>query len=181
MEAARSRDLKMEAHIQAIAIWYRVSGVLYGVILLIAFLITLGMKTVDFRIRGLIGLGVAVCLLSYLLGHFLKRYFNQARVIAGILAIVTGGSSLIQSLAEGGKSSIFTAGVIFYYGAVCWALFSRRARRICSEKYRQVAERTAYVKPKTFNSPFFWIPMIMFLLTLVALFALLSMMTVIVS
>ena len=172
VDAARSRDLKMEAHIRAIAIWYRVFGVVYGGCFLLAFFITLA-KGVGIQTQGVLGLGVVVCVLSYLVGHFLKRYSDPARIISGILAIVAGGSLFIQAMAAGGEGSIFTAGLIIYYGFVCWALFSRRARKICSGKYRKVSERTAYVVPKTFHSPFFWAPMIPILLTLIALFALL--------
>ena len=84
----------MEAHIRAIAIWYRVFGVLYGGIFLLTFFIYLS-NDVGFEVQGLIGLGVVACILSYILGHFLKRYSGHARIIAGILAIVAGGSLLI--------------------------------------------------------------------------------------
>ena len=166
MKAGRSRALKTEAHLQAIALWYRVYGVLFGALFLLALLLMVRVGVDPLRI-GIVGACIAPCILSYVLGRLLKRYSNVARVVAGILAAIAAVSTAISAVPpEDTFTLLAAAGLVVYYGAATWVLFSRRARRICSERYAELVARSAFVKPKMFNSPFFWIPMILILLVL---------------
>lgn len=101
MPRTRPRDLKMEAHLRAIAIWYRIGAIL-GVLvcLLVGLAGFAGMSMGGGRGRSgemaagagaflcIAIVGGGICALFYLLGHHLAKYSNTARIIAGILTIL---------------------------------------------------------------------------------------------
>jgi len=166
---AANRDLPMEAHVQAIAIWYRIGGVLTGLAGLL-FLVTGAMggssAGTEIMLLGLMVAGMGV--LIYRLGHHLGKLSNAARIAGGVLAVVGLGIQALQLLmivagsAPRGQSPgvAFALGLLQmgYSGALAWALFNARSSAICSEPYRQVVRQSPGERPPTYASPFFWGP-----------------------
>ncbi len=194
------RDLIMEAHLRALALWYRIGAVLLvvGMVLMTAT----GMAAT----RGLGGMGgfggdvmggvlmtlAVITLLSaggaYVLGHFLARYSNGARITGGVLTAIGLAwvvlSTVLAIVRASSESSYYDPygggyGARHYYGhssgfgfgsviitilyllwiaSVLWALFNKRSSQICSPRYRDIVARTPELTPPTFKSPFFIIP-----------------------
>jgi hypothetical protein len=159
----------MEAHVQAIAIWYRIGGVLAG---LAGLLILAGgamggsAAGAALMFAGLVVAGMGV--LIYVLGHHLAKYSNVARIIGGVLAVLGLGMQGIQllTIVAGAAPAGQSAGVAFalgllqmgYNGALAWALFNARSSAICTEPYRQAVQQSPGERPPTYASPFFWGP-----------------------
>jgi hypothetical protein len=199
LEMALRRDLIMEAHLGALAIWYRVGAVL-GVVGALAIVVGLGAAASGLRnldgggawgtggalFAGALGwmamLMVAVSAGSYVMGHYLARYVNAARVAAGVIAVLglvltvvrTGFTIYVVERAYdlygggrygyGGPSLggiIFWALVTIMWSiAVTWALLSRRSATVCTPEYRTIVARTRELKAPTFKSPFFVLPLV---------------------
>ncbi len=186
---ALQRDRLMEAHLSALALWYRIGavlGVLFAVLLLVKGRALLGGEDFGSRLGDALtviaGIAIAGCALSFVLGHFLSRYANWARVTAGVFAALTlamqilgFASGLIQYASSrdidmGGFSyqtgpsllQVLIPGLlgIAWWSGVTWALLSRRSAHICDEGYRQLVAATSSLRPPTFRSPFFMIPLI---------------------
>ncbi len=175
--AEASRDLSMEAHLRAIAVWYRISGVL------VAFLGLVFLALIVPSMGGsgpAAGCGVAVMLLflaigavSFALGHFLGKYSNGARIGAGVLTILGMVGNVIQIFAAmaapssgrgqpGGAAGVVIGAVLgLGIGAIyLWAFFNQRSAAICSPGYAALVARSPHLKPRTFASPFFWGPFV---------------------
>jgi hypothetical protein len=170
------RDLAMEGHLRAIALWLRVGGLLslgmLGLMLFISSQARLPQGGMELMISGGVSLGFIV------LGFALSRYSNAARIITGILTILYG-LVLLGTIALGGAASIVAFVWLALWGAwscaLLWALFNSRSARICTAAYRDGVAATPDQRPSIFRSVFFWIPMgvIIFMigLTLIAALA----------
>jgi hypothetical protein len=191
---ALQRDLAIEAHLRALALWHRIGAVLVAVIA-IAVMVQSGIVASRLSAEGLgdaVGLWLsgatvwvcsivlAMCAGSYVLGHFLARYVDAARIVAGVLAVIelvlavvrTCGSLALQShrYSPYGSSS---AGTILAFllnvvwtSCVAWVLLSSRAAHVCRPQYRTLVARTPALQPPTYRSPFFLIPTIVVALAL---------------
>lgn len=185
------RDLDMERHLRAIAIWYRINGVLLFVAcacFIIAAVVGISQTSGRGRggeagiVAGVMMVMVVICggigLLTYLLGHYLAKYSNGARITTGVLAIlgmVGSACNLLSSLAQlggagraGAPEGAVLLGVlvmvvlwIAIYGGICWAVFNGRSAAICTEQYRALVARTPSQQPSTYSSVFFWGPFVM--------------------
>ncbi|GEM_PF-2339762 len=194
-EAAGRRDLGMEAHLRAIAIWSRIGGVLYmlaAVAVLVIGLIGIGVMSGSKRGGGAEAAGAAmgimvvvavliggIGVLVFLLGHYLAKYSNTARIISGVLTIigiVCIGCNLIGTVAglagggsrggapEGGVllvTVLVTLAQAAYYCGVAWVLFNSRSSAICTYPYHQLVAQTPSQQPPTYRSIFFWAPFIL--------------------
>jgi hypothetical protein len=185
-EAAARRDLAMEAHVTAIALWYRIGALLGGVGLVLVLVSTIGSAG---RIRSemmvIIVVVLALCLglvvLMYLLGLHLGRFSNTARIIALVLTLLGMAGSVLQM----GMASVLSVGSPYSKGpplgpsvamhlvslcwsaAYLWALYNRRAVALCTPEYIEGVSRSPGVRPPTYGSPFFWAPFILLALTVV--------------
>ncbi len=112
-QAPAERDLAMEAHLKAVALWNRIGGLL------------------------LVGIGLLALLVIPLAGG--TRRGGDGSEIAGALI------GAVVSLAIG--------------AAYLWVYFNGRAAAVCSREYAERVARTPHLKPQTFRSPFFWIPL----------------------
>lgn len=173
---APKRDLAMEAHLRAIAIWYRIVAVLLA-IAGVCFLLAGAMGGGSSRegpalmVAAIMVGGIGV--LIYLLGHHLAKYSNTARIISGVLTILGAGMQALQLLvlAAGqapkqamGAGPMILIGLVQmgYYIAQTWALFNGRSSEICSESYKQAVQQSPHLSPPTYSSPFFWGPFALF-------------------
>lgn len=94
-----------------------------------------------------------------MVGLFLGRYSNMARIVAGVLMILTVLGNGWRLLEIKGVLDAVSLGLpILWAGAVVWVLFNRRAAKLCTDEYRELVARTAFVKPAAYKSPFFWVP-----------------------
>jgi hypothetical protein len=181
-------------HLVALALWLRIGGVL-GVLAAVRLFLLGGQSGTGEYSRAIsgmaMGIGVGVLVgsaLSFVLGHFLARHHNWARITAGTFAalglalfvIVFGlgiyALATAPSIPEGMYSyhegpSVFGvlgrgALSILWMSAVTWAYFNRRAASICTERYRHVVAATPTVKPATFKSLFFVIPCLLLTISL---------------
>ena len=190
---ALQRDLSMEAHLRALAFWYRVGAVL---------LVVLGVGMVG--LTGWIGSAVlsesplhrpsmftgvlaymsmmivAIAAGSFVLGHFLARFANGARITAAILTLISlalvgvrfvftvitynrltamFGEYELARPSLAGPIASFVLSTIWMI-AIAWTLFSSRAAAVCAPTYRTIVARTAGMKSPMAKSPFFVIPLI---------------------
>lgn len=170
--ASAERYLTMEAHLSAIAMWDRICGVLGGIACIL-----LGV------LQGVV-LFVAVFMAAlfaglYLLGHFLAKYSNTARIIAVVLQGLWLVGNVIQLMLlmgvigsdQGGRHrAVAEAGVVggvvgvlisvAWNVAILWVLFNQQSAAICTPQYQRVVYESPDVKPLTYSSPFFYLPLI---------------------
>jgi hypothetical protein len=191
---ALQRDLSMEAHLRALAFWYRVGAVLM-VVAGVAFVGLFGWLGSVFlhesplhrsgaMFAGVIGYTaffvVAAAAGSWVLGHFLSRFANGARLAAAILTLVSlglvGVRFVLTAVLYSRMSALYgeyefarpsLAGPIasfvlssIWMIAIAWTLFSSRAAQICAPAYRTIVARTASMKAPMAKSPFFVIPLV---------------------
>ena len=185
------RDLIMEAHLRALAIWQRVGAVLMAVaaVWLVGALALSSSRFGQFG--GFIGgvgtvmaaIFLAMAIGSWVLGHFLSRYSNGARITAGVLTsislawqVVSTGFALFARPSYaydeygsryGGYGHSSGAGmwtvlsfllIVIWMSSVLWALFNRRSSKICTPEYRDIVAKTPELVPSTLKSPYFIIP-----------------------
>jgi len=121
------------------------------------------------------------------LGHFLARYANWARITAGVFAVVglvaqclttllgiiaaaqpptmmygmyyREGPSMFWVLVRGGLS-------IGWSAAISWVLLSSRSAAICNDRYRQLVAATSNLRAPTFRSFVFMVPTILISVTI---------------
>ena len=205
VRAGVQRDLVMESHLGALAIWYRIGAVLFALVAAWALLSasTVAHHDVMFVLDNIVRAAAVALLLagagSFVLGHFLARRSNVARIIAGVLGSL---SLLLTTLRMGvvlfadstpryasydsyhysayhqssgvGYALFFFAVNVAWTCAVLWALFNRRAGDVCSGDYAAIVERTPELRPTPLRSPFFFLPLAaacfgLLILTIVAL------------
>ncbi len=191
---ALQRDKVMEGHLQALALWQRLGGglaAIAGIWLLVAGNNNRhggdlgGMISAAATMTGVILLLSGA--VSYLLGHFLARYANWARITAGVFA--TLALTLFVVMLALGLYAIATAPVIrspyyldsgpsvfgvlgraaitvSWFAAVTWAYLNSRAWTICSPSYHDVIAATPTVKPATWKSLFFVVPCVLLAISL---------------
>lgn len=192
---ALQRDLSMEAHLRALAFWYRVGAVMM-VVLGVAFVGLFGwvgsvfLHESPLHRSGAMWAGalgyiatfiVAAAAGSWVLGHFLSRFANGARLAAAILTLVSlglvgarfvltavlvsrmsdlyGGDAYFARPTLAGPIASFVLSAIWMI-AIAWTLFSSRAAQVCAPSYRTLVARTAAMKAPMAKSPFFVIPLV---------------------
>jgi hypothetical protein len=194
---ALQRDLAMESHLRGLAFWYRIGAVVFGVGFLVLFGLV-GGALVSSPLHGSSALMasafgyvamfvVAAAAGSYVLGHYLGRFANGARIAAAILSIVGLAFTLLRFVltcvaysrlsALYGDSSLFADAqpslmgpiVMFvlsalWSGAIILTLFSGRAAQVCSPAYRTIVARTAAMKASMVKTPFFVVPLVVTIL-----------------
>ena len=192
---ALQRDLAMESHFRGLAFWYRVGAIVFGV----GFLAMFGLMG-----SALIGLGggsslhgdnalwasafgyvamfvIAVVAGSYVLGHYLARFANGARIAAAVLTLVSLAAQVLQFIftcvAYSRVSELYAnnpyasgpslAGPIVMFllsvlwcGAIVFTLLSGRAAQICAPAYRTIVARTAVMRASLVKTPFFVVPLV---------------------
>lgn len=149
------RDLAMEGHLRATAFWYR------GFALLGAGLLVLGWvhgEAADGSFLGSIGVA-AVCVAAFLLGSGLAGLSSGARVIAGLLSLLSFGGTVLEVLRGHGGGLIATAISFAWSAAYLWLFFSARSRAVTTDAYRLIVKANPSQKPRMLTSPFFWLPL----------------------
>jgi hypothetical protein len=199
---ALQRDLPVEAHLRALAFWYRVGAILIavlgiGVVWLAGSLATGGpyhttmFTPTSFIVRTayMAMFIVAAAAGSWVLGHFLARFANGARLTAAILTLtslaLTGLQFVLTAIVYSRMSDAYNHAQVFYGArpslvgpiawlviatiwmiAIAWTLFSSRAANVCTPAYRTIVARTAAMKAPMVKSPFFVIPLVATILAL---------------
>jgi hypothetical protein len=166
------RDLKMEAHLTAIAMWFRICGYCMALLALIVgvyfavFISRLGPYRVwdVYRLTWGLFMLVPLGLASILVGVYLARFSNFARITAGILTAlgtVVQGAVIINPYLRfiffnmGSHPGAWLSMAIL--GAIMCALFNHRAAVICSEGYRCVAGSRRGDWPVIYRNPLVWV------------------------
>jgi RNA polymerase subunit RPABC4/transcription elongation factor Spt4 len=161
------RDLRMEGHLRAIGLWFRIGGVL--MLAWLGFLTLSGYPLLRFmpsEARMFLMAYGALAFGFVLIGFFLSRFSNTARLIAGICTTLFVSIQVLQAIhafegrirEAGSLIAVMAAG----WGiAVLWALVNARASKICRPGYAQLVSMTPQARSSMANSPFFWIPMIL--------------------
>ena len=190
---ALQRDLAMESHLRALGFWYRIGAVLFGVGFLTLFGLGGALVGLTSSLHGSNALWasafgyvamfvVALAVGSYVLGHFLGRFTNGARLAAGILTIVSLAFGLLRfvliCVAYSKLSDLYgdagfysarpsLAGPIAMFlmstlwsGAIVFTLLSGRAAAVCAPAYRTLVARTASMKASLVKTPFFVVPLV---------------------
>lgn len=179
-DPSAGRDLQMEAHVSAIALLYRITALLGGVVCLMLLISTVAAgERMWARMSGILIILMVVIavigLLVYALGHFLGKFSNAARIIAMILglvglvgnifsiglAIITGMDPRVTGMPPLPLTILMHVLSMGWGVAILWALYNSRAASLCTETYIQRVASSPDVKPPTFASPFFWLPFIL--------------------
>ena len=162
----QARDLSAEAHIVAIGIWQRISGVL-----LIAAVGIMGVGMLVGAAAGpggvqpgplLVAILMAAVLLGlavlyYQVGVALMNYAPWARV-AMVVLYVLGILRVVVTFDICGAFS-----TVIYGGVQLWALYGQRGSRIFYPGYAQATRNDRRPVPWA-TSPFFWLPFVLFAL-----------------
>jgi hypothetical protein len=203
---ALQRDLAMESHLRGLAFWYRLGAVLLGVsgLAMFGFMWSLQRHSAIFDpsvrssslLAGLVGwvsmLMLVAVVGSYVLGHFLAKFSNGARLAAGILTILSLAFGLLKfvltCVAYSRLSDLYVGDSYYdmrpslmgpivslllstiWSGAIIFTLFSGRAAAVCAPVYRTLVARTAQMRASMVKTPFFVIPLVVTILA--ALFVL---------
>ena len=187
--AADWRDLAMEGHLRAIAFWYRFSAVLCvpaaaGLMIFGGSLEgSSGLGAMAGTLLMVVGVIVLCCAVgSYLLGHFLARYANGARITAGVFTSIGLGMNVLSAcggaalMSAGHRGYDVGSGVGNLFGslisigmslALLWAFFSKRSAHLCTPQYRELVAKSPQLKPRTWTSPFFLVPLILIIIFVV--------------
>lgn len=196
---ALQRDLAMESHLRGLAFWYRGGAVLVGLgaLAMLAILRSLQASAVfDPTLRSPVWAGVAGWLVtvavvaiagSWILGHYLVRFANGARIAAAVLGIVGlafgflrfvltcvaysklsdlyGSSPMLDAMRPSllGPIAMFVLSAA-WSAAIILTLLSGRAAQVCSPAYRTIVARTAQMKASTVKTPFFVVPLVVTIL-----------------
>jgi hypothetical protein len=167
------RDLQAESHILAVSLWFKINGVFmwllaFGTLYYIRVKFDLTPERVNaLKIGVIISLGWGVFL--YLVGHFLGRFSKGARTVTRILAILCMLLCFYGIVKPHGLLdrhywlyAVFVA--VFLLGFMGLGLLLRHYRTdtLFTEDYLALVRREPGVKPATFRSPFFWAPLITF-------------------
>lgn len=190
---ALRRDLAMESHLRALSFWYRVGAVLFGATLLgLLALVGGALFGALASLHGSAALWagavgyvamftIAAAAGSYLIGHYLGRFANGARIAAGVTSLVALALSIVRfvlacmvyariaaafddagssfarpSLAAPIAMLILSA---LWSGAIAVTLLSGRAAAVCAPAYRTIVARTARMKASLVKTPFFVVPL----------------------
>ena len=170
------RDLAIEAHVRAVAIWYRAGAAIVGASTLLFALVMLNDAMEYTRGRGARMLAIAIPLLitealcagMFVIGTRLSRFSEFGRIAGavaeGLLGLVQLWGIVAAILAHDGVRLGVTVVQTLVSGAwiaaVMLLLLSKRAAAICTPSYRElVADRTDQ-QPPIYGSPFFWVPFI---------------------
>ena len=201
---ALQRDLAMESHLRGLAFWYRVGAVVFGVGFLAIFALvggtllgigsTLGggsalhgSSALWASAFGYVAMFVlAIAAGSFVLGHYLGRFANGARIAAAVLTIVSLAVSVLRFVVTcvaysklsdlygdagyfsdrpslAGPIAMFVLSAI-WSGAIIFTLFSGRAAAVCTPAYRTIVARTATMKASMVKTPFFVVPLVVTIL-----------------
>jgi hypothetical protein len=150
------RDLAMEGHLRATAFWYRAGGLVGGGLLVLGLLRG---ETVDGSLLQSI-LFAAVCAGAFLLGQGLAGLNGGARVIAGLLTLLSFAGEVIGIVRGHGGGLIGTAISLAWSAAYLWLFFSTRSRNVTSAAYRLMVRQNPSPRPRILASPFFWLPLV---------------------
>lgn len=163
--SAAPRDLDMEAHLRAIAVWQRIAGLLALLASgLLFFASSAGGAPPALMLVALLPL-VLVGGASLAVGQGLWLYHAWGRwtlVVLNAVGLLNGLYGLVAGHKLGGLLQLG------WVGATLAVLLSARAAQICSAEYRQRVARTPNASVRWYASPFFWIPAVVLGLALAA-------------
>jgi hypothetical protein len=168
----------MEAHLRAIAIWYKIGAVM-GALSILGLL----MAQNDGKIPGeyVAGLKVGVVMIaafsvfSWMLGHYLAAYSAGGRIVARLVTFLSILMNVFGLVRPGGGLDQFKWGKIgLHVCFIAWLLMvafilrNARTADICTEEYRALVKNTPGQTPPTFRSPFFLMPLIGTILSVIS-------------
>ena len=199
MNLALQRDVAMESHFRGLAFWYRVGAIVFGG----GFLVMFGLigSAIDRRSAasaslhgssammagafGYVAMFVLACVAgSYVLGHYLARFANGARIAAAVLTIVGFVFQLGQLRAHlrgllARERPLRRRQLLLPLGPVAGRAdrdvhpvgdlvappsssrcLSGRAAQICAPAYRTIVARTAQMRASLVKTPFFVVPLV---------------------
>jgi len=167
----------MEAHLSAMALWYRVAGLMMGVASLALLAFSGGRHPLNpggvhpTILASFLDLTAAI---SFATGCFLARFSDTAHILAmlfawlflafriisigmiGITSTIPGVGFQTWMLRESMFSLIATLGI----APAGWALLSSRSDRICSRDYQEMIAEAPQTRPDLYRSPVFWGPIL---------------------
>lgn len=157
------RELDHERHVRAIAVWFRIGGVLLALVAAV-----LGFGGGHGAVLAFVLGGVGA--VSYALGEGIWSYRNVARWLGVGLAVLSMAGALLDLSNGFGVGRLGAAFHVLYDVAVIYVLTEARAQRIFSEGYRDAVARRSE-KVAFWTSPFFYMPAFVLALSLTLLVA----------
>lgn len=160
--AGPERDLRMESHLRAVALWLRLGGLAGVVAAALTFFFPIELPLPTLRLQQayrwllLLGSGAA-----YWAGRHLERYSDRARGWAGSLLLFVSLALLAQIVlwaAARSWTSLAAPATGFACAiAAATALFHPRAGRVCTGAYRA---RLSGPPPPARRSVLLWLPLV---------------------
>jgi hypothetical protein len=169
---ALQRDLVTEGHLGAFGFWYRFGAILLVLVILLTYagvgmfsglryswrVVSLLAPTMSFTYSLAAGM--------FVLGHFLARFSNGARLTVAVLSILGAGACVLQLVraptGPTGTTIIAFVLLMAWTIAVVTTLLGRHAQYVCSPAYQETLAKTSVMRAQLTRSPFFIIPMALF-------------------
>jgi hypothetical protein len=169
------RELKTEAHLLALGLWWRIGGVLMalaGPLTAVAFSMGGAPFAKEARELGVaVGVGfLLIGVLGFVLGMGLARFWNWARIVSGLLSLAAAGigaMGVLLRVAHLGANPQETGKIfgnllsIVLYACIAYTLLGRSAARVCGPEYRERIEANPDQRASMLHSAYFWIYAIM--------------------
>jgi hypothetical protein len=155
------RDLEAEAHLVALAIWQRISCLACVVFAFGTFmaLATTGSAPAALVLAAL-AIPLAFAVVCGLLGFYLMKYDNVARVITAAMS----GLGILWTV--GGDPSLASVIPLGYHAAAMIVLLGSRSAALCTNEYQQRVACTPEQAVPWARSPFFYVPVLLIVLAL---------------
>jgi hypothetical protein len=117
------------------------------------------------EVAGVVGVvAIGPAMLTFLLGFFLARYSNGARLVAASSSCIVGLAACAALLggSEGGAVVVPILGfLVLYLLGMSAFLWSPSAAAVCTEAYRVMVAAQKGLPPGTLRSPFFLAPLLL--------------------
>lgn len=158
------RDLDTEAHLRALAFWQLLGGAL-GVFGALLFALTgLGQAPAG-AVLMMAAFMCGASMVSGALGYFLWTYHGAARVVYMVFSAIAVLSNMVQFVTVPGVGKLVVLCAAAWSTAIFMVVASARAAYVCTPEYRALVLRTR-ARVRWWGSPFFWLPIVLVVLTI---------------
>lgn len=167
------RDVEVEAHLRAMSFWQLSSGALGALGALGFGVVGLAGHAPIAALFVLVGAMLALSAVSGALGYFLWTYHAPARLVWLALTGLACLGHLTQLVAAPGIAAKLVVMIALAWPAAMFlVLVGARAGHVCTPDYRALVRRTPAVSVRWYLSPFFYLPILITAVGLVAVFGL---------
>jgi hypothetical protein len=163
-----TRDLRTESHLRAVAVWYRLCGIVVTAFVTFVIWMLGDFGLVESLRDGYWNVAFVTIVLwmgagSYLLGEFLARYHAWARITIVVLSMASTAFQVFLFVMGFFRPDALVLPLLSlgWTLALAWLLLGRRARAVTTREYRQLVAFTPSEKPSVWRTPFLVLPFVL--------------------